>query len=199
MLTDRDRHAASLFNLPNKLTSLRLMLSVVLFGLVWLHLWKISIAVFAIAALTDWLDGQIARRRGLVSSLGRVYDPLVDKVLVCGLFIFLDEVRGTSLPGDAGLNAWMVTIVVSREFIVTGLRGFLEERGVSFGADWLGKIKMVLQCFAILWILIALAWSEQATVPGWAPVLRNVLNWTTVAITFISGGNYVRKAIAHLT
>jgi CDP-diacylglycerol--glycerol-3-phosphate 3-phosphatidyltransferase len=198
MPTERERHAASLFNLPNKLTSLRLILSLVLFGLVWLHLWKVSIALFAVAAFSDWLDGQIARRRGLVSSLGRVYDPLVDKILVCGLFIFLDDVHDTRLPGDAGLNAWMVTIVVAREFIVTGLRGFLEERGVSFGADWLGKVKMVLQCSAILWILVALAWSDQATVPDWAPVLRDVLNWTTVGVTFVSGGNYVRKAIAHL-
>jgi CDP-diacylglycerol--glycerol-3-phosphate 3-phosphatidyltransferase len=190
--------AASLFNLPNKLTSTRLILAFVLFLLVWFHLWLASVALFLVAAATDWLDGYIARQRNLTSSLGRVYDPLVDKIMVCGIFIFLLQVTGTSLPGNAGVNAWMVTIIVAREFIVTGIRGFLEDKGVSFGADWLGKIKMFLQCIAILWILAALSLAHAGLAEDWMVILRDILNWSTVGITFVSGANYVRRAVEHL-
>lgn len=195
---DRINPAASLFNLPNKLTSVRLVLSFVLFGTLWLHWWQVSLIVFAVAAITDWLDGYYARKRGLTSSLGRVYDPLVDKVMVSGVFIFLMEARGTALPGDAGLNAFMVTIIVAREFIVTGLRGFLEQMGVSFGADRLGKIKMCLQCLAILWILISLAVAAGGYPHPVLHVVRDVLNWSAVIATFISGANYVYRAVEHL-
>ena len=82
--------------------------------------------------------------------------------------------------------------------LVRDIRGFLEDKGVSFGADWLGKIKMFLQCIAILWILIALSLAHAGFVENWMVVLRDVLNWSTVAVTFISGTNYVRKAIEHL-
>jgi CDP-diacylglycerol--glycerol-3-phosphate 3-phosphatidyltransferase len=116
----------------------------------------------------------------------------VDKILVTGTFIFLLDIPAS------GLNAWMVTIVVAREFIVTGLRGFLEEKGVQFGADWLGKIKMLLQCAAILWILLFLSLTESgATAPGLA-LARDLLNWSMVLVTFISGANYVRRAVEHL-
>lgn len=193
--TDR---ASSLFNLPNKLTSARLVLSFVLFGALWYQLWLTSFAVFVIAAVTDWLDGYYARKRGLTSALGRVYDPLVDKVMVSGVFIFLMEAEGTPLAGNAGLNAFMVTVIVAREFIVTGLRGYLEEKGVSFGADWLGKIKMFLQCIAIGWILIALSLAVAGYESNAIVVLRDILNWSAVVATFISGANYVYKAIEHL-
>src|SRR5262245_1194090 len=125
------------FNLPNQLTAARFVLAIVLFVLIELDQWIACIVVFAVAAFTDWLDGYLARKQGLVSTLGRNLDPLVDKVLVCGAFIFL-------LPKghQAGwLQAWMVTVVVGRELVITGLRGFMEMHGAKFGADWLGKIK----------------------------------------------------------
>lgn len=187
--------AAGLYSLPNKLTTLRLGLAIVLFFFIWLQWWATCLVVFALAAFTDWLDGQVARRRGLISPLGRVYDPLVDKVLVCGVFIFLGEIHGTGLPGDAGLSAFMVTIIVAREFIVTGLRGFLEQHGISFGADRLGKIKMVLQCVAIIGILLGLALAERGLLPPGYPLLRDLLNWTAVLVTFWSGANYIWKAL----
>lgn len=188
----------SLYSLPNKLTSLRLGLSFVFFVCVGRQWWLLALAIFCVAAYTDWLDGYLARKRNLTSALGRVYDPLVDKVLTCGAFIFLSHARDTGLPGDAGLNAWMVTIIVAREFIVTGIRGFLEEKGVSFGADWLGKIKMAMQCFAIVWMLTTLMLTEWTTPAVWWTILRDLLNWSTVALTFYSGANYVRKALIHL-
>lgn len=184
--------AASLFNLPNKLTSLRLVLSFVLFVAIWLQQWPVSLVVFVAAAITDWLDGYFARKRGLTSSLGRVYDPLVDKILVCGTFIFF-----LSEPA-ANLNPWMVTIIVAREFLVTAVRGFLENKGVTFGADWFGKIKMVLQCAAIVWILFLLTLASYGVTRATLDLVRDVLNWTTVAATFFSGANYVRRAVQHL-
>lgn len=188
----------SLYSLPNKLTSLRLGLAFVLFVCIDMQWWIAGLAVFLVAAWTDWLDGQIARKRGLTSALGRVYDPLVDKVLNCGAFIFLSHAHGTGLPGDAGLNAWMVTIVVAREFIVTGIRGFLEEKGVPFGADWLGKYKMGLQCLAIIWLLVALAVAARTEPAAFWSTGRDLLNWGTVGLTFLSGANYVRNALKHL-
>src|SRR5271165_4867193 len=122
------------FSLPNQLTASRLVLAIVLFVLIaWSH-WMASIFVFAAAAVTDWLDGYLARKQGLTSALGRNFDPLVDKVLICGAYIFLMPVA------SSGLAPWMVTLVVARELIITSLRSFLENSGASFGADWLGKI-----------------------------------------------------------
>jgi CDP-diacylglycerol--glycerol-3-phosphate 3-phosphatidyltransferase len=146
------RQPASVFNLPNQLTTGRLALAVVLFVLIAFESWGWCLAVFALAAVTDWLDGYLARLQGQTSALGRVYDPLVDKVLMCGAFIFLLP-RGA---GEGWLTPWMVTVVVSRELLITGLRNFLETLGVQFGADWLGKLKMVLQCAALAAIFAAL-------------------------------------------
>src|ERR1700682_5402997 len=121
------------FNLPNQLTAARLVLALVLCVLIGYGLCLLCIGAFGLAALTDWLDGYLARKQGLTSALGRNLDPLVDKLLVCGAFIFLLPVPG------AGLAAWMVTVVVAREIIVTGLRSYFEARGVNFGADLAGK------------------------------------------------------------
>src|SRR5438876_10625439 len=133
MATAAPKREPPVFNLPNQLTALRLVLGLVLFACIDQHLWIVSIVIFALAATTDWLDGYLARKQGLVSTLGRNLDPLVDKVLVCGAYIFLLPVHG------AGLTAWMVTVVVARELIITGLSSFMENRGATFGADWLGK------------------------------------------------------------
>ena len=106
------------WNVPNILTATRLGLAVVLFALITLESWVLALVVFVVAAITDWLDGFVARRQGLTSAFGRNFDPLVDKVLVCGAFIFLIKTDG------AGLFPWMVTLVVARELVVTGLRSF---------------------------------------------------------------------------
>lgn len=177
------------FNLPNQLTAARLGLAIVLFVLIEFKLWIACVVIFALAAVTDWLDGYLARKQGLVSTLGRNLDPLVDKVLVCGAFIFL-------LPVDeAGLAAWMVTVVVARELIITGLRGFLENRGATFGADWLGKIKMVLQCAALFAIFLWLhvVWLEwpRAQIVG---ILRDILVYGMLAATALSGLQYLWRA-----
>ncbi len=176
------------FNLPNQLTAGRLVLGVILFVLIEHHQWLWCIAIFALAAFTDWLDGYVARLQGITSTLGRNLDPLVDKVVVCGAYIFLLE------HDESGLTPWMVVIVVSRELIITGLRSFLENLGANFGAEWLGKIKMVLQCAALFAIFLAL-YEENQPVFMWG---RDILVWAMLIATALSGLQYLWKAFALL-
>lgn len=168
------------------------MLALILFALIAYRQWVACIVVFALAALTDWLDGYFARKQGLVSTLGRNLDPLVDKVLICGAFIFLVPVEGS------GLAAWMATLVVARELIITSLRGFLESAGARFGADWLGKIKMVLQCAALFAVFIALRIQEATAADDGMrfafDLLRAILIYAMLAATALSGLQYLWRA-----
>ena len=174
------------FTLPNQLTFLRLGLAGVLFALIAAEAWWWCVGVFTLAAFTDWLDGWLARNFDMGSVLGRVLDPLVDKVLMTGLFIFLLP-RGQA---EGWLTAWMVTVIVGREFLITGLRNWMESRGVPFGADLFGKVKMALQCAAAVVLLLALA------APGETlNQTRTVLVWAMLAATVLSGLSYVVKAI----
>ena len=180
------------FNLPNQLTLSRFVLGIVLFALIAVQWWIWCLVVFAAAAVTDWLDGYFARKQGLVSTLGRVLDPLVDKVLVGGAYIFL-----LPLGNQAGLAAWMVTLVVAREMVITGLRSFMEHRGATFGADWLGKIKMVLQCATLFAIFTYLELPDLgvSTEVNWLfAVLRDVLIYAMLAATALSGLQYLWRA-----
>jgi CDP-diacylglycerol--glycerol-3-phosphate 3-phosphatidyltransferase len=177
------------FNLPNQLTAARAGLAVVLFAFIALHWWTWCFVVFALAAITDYLDGYLARKQGITSTLGRNLDPLVDKVLICGAFIFL-------LPESAsGLAPWMVTVVVARELTITVLRSFLEGQGAKFGADWLGKLKMWLQCAALIVIFLTFSMADDA---GDAPsawlAARGVVIYAMVVVTIASGLQYLWKA-----
>jgi len=191
MSTMTPRQPPSVFNLPNQLTTARLFLSIILFVLIGMEAWFWCLVVFALAALTDWLDGYLARLQNLASALGRVFDPLVDKVLVCGAFIFL--LPFGSREGQGWLTPWMVTVVVARELIITGLRSYLETIGAQFGADWLGKLKMGLQCAAILAIFVCqlpLAGSFQVL----CLYLRDGLIYAMVLATILSGLQYLWRA-----
>lgn len=190
MATITPRRRPSVFNLPNQLTASRLVLAVLLFALIALQGWLGCLIVFALAALTDWLDGYIARRQGLSTSLGRVFDPLVDKVLICGAFIFL--LPEGSRPETGWLTPWMVVVVVAREFLITGLRGYLEAVGVRFGADWLGKLKMGLQCAALVAIFASL-YLEDSLPFAW---IRTALIWAMLAVTTLSGLQYLGRGLA---
>ena len=176
---------SDIWTIPNQLTLLRLGLCVVLFALIALERWWWCLGVFALAALTDWLDGWIARRWHMGSDLGRLLDPLVDKVLMTGVFIFLLP-RGQA---EGWLTAWMVTVVVGREFLITGLRNWMESRGIPFGADWLGKLKMALQCAAAFALFLALAMPSEALA-----LIRASLVWAMLAATVLSGAQYVVRA-----
>ncbi|MBM3986213.1 MAG: CDP-diacylglycerol--glycerol-3-phosphate 3-phosphatidyltransferase [Planctomycetes bacterium] len=193
-------------NLPNQITLGRFVLALGFFAFFVLadlehapQAWKplVAGAVFGLAVASDALDGYYARKLGLQSDFGRIADPVVDKVIVSGGLILLaacDWARPWLPP-------WMAVLVIGREFMVNGLRGFIEARGVAFPARWDGKLKMVLQCIVIplllLWRALDLA------LPGEATLLR-LLDWTTLAcvwlmfvVTMLSGARYV-SAAAHV-
>ncbi|MBX7104764.1 MAG: CDP-diacylglycerol--glycerol-3-phosphate 3-phosphatidyltransferase [Gemmataceae bacterium] len=176
-----------MWNLPNILTISRLGLTVVLCVLIHYARWTEGLVVFCVAALTDWLDGYLARKQGLTSAFGRNLDPLVDKLLICGAFIFLIPVPA------AGLAPWMVMLVVSREIVVTGLRSFFEARQVSFGADFLGKLKMGTQCAAVIATLLLLALPADRR--AGLDALQIGLVWAMLAATALSGLQYVVRAL----
>src|SRR5207245_7472869 len=118
-----------------------------------------------------------------------IFDPLVDKVLICGAYIFLLE-----FSAQTGLTPWMVTVVVARELIINGLRTFLESRGVHFGADWLGKIKMGLQCAALIAIFMALYIKDLGASLDTRLLLvrlRDGLIYAMIAATALSGLQYL--------
>lgn len=143
-------------NLPNALTITRIflvpLLVVVLLTKFEGHLIAgvpkqlVAAAIFGLASITDWLDGYLARRRGQVTALGRMMDPLADKLLTSAAFISL--VQLDLAP------AWMVAVIIGRELAVTGLRSLASVRGTGFGASSLGKIKMVAQVTAILLLIL---------------------------------------------
>ena len=184
------------FNLPNQLTSLRLILSVVLFGLISGEHYIAAFVLFLVAVGTDWLDGYYARKFNQVTTLGRILDPFADKVIVCGTFIFLLVAPGMR-DAPLGLRAWMVVVIVGRELLVTALRSFLEEKGSDFSANMSGKLKMVLQCVAAgasLVYLHCLQFVDQVappTVPQWVYWITIVSIWSAVILTVYSGTIYV--------
>ncbi len=179
------------YTLPNLLTALRFVFAVLLFVLIAFGAWVGCLVVFALAAVTDWLDGFLARRWGHTSSVGRNLDPMADKVLTCGAFIFL-------LPygeRDGWLVPWMVTVVVVRELLITGLRSFLEAHGAKFGADWLGKLKMGLQCAALIAIFVAfLGWDPASYAAEFFATARSGLIYAMLAATVLSALQYLSRA-----
>ncbi|MCH8829422.1 MAG: CDP-diacylglycerol--glycerol-3-phosphate 3-phosphatidyltransferase [Planctomycetes bacterium] len=182
-------------NIPNLITISRLVLAVVLFTLIYIHgFWMTSAILFVVAAWTDFLDGYIARKYGMVTVLGRILDPFVDKIIIGGAFIFLSEKTVTLENGEvlrSGVNAWMAMIVIGREMFVTSLRAFLERQGRDFSANWSGKLKMVLQCIAVPAALLSL--DPRFDSDGFR-LLRDVLLWSAVAVTVFSGVIYVFRA-----
>jgi len=176
---------SQLVNVPNLLTFARLFMSVGLFVFIAVENWLACLIIFALAAVTDWFDGYFARLLNQGTAFGRTFDPLVDKVLVCGAFIFLLPIADRS-----GITAWMATVVVSRELLVTGLRTFMESSGAKFGADWFGKIKMGLQCAALIAIFVVLDYSSWTT----GILLRDILIYAMLAATIFSGLEYFWRA-----
>jgi len=183
-------------NLPNAITFSRFVLSLVLFALMQAGgYWLTAAGLFVFAVLTDVLDGWIARRYKLITQLGRIMDPFVDKFITSGTFLFLLPVTQQS-----GVTPWMVVIVLGREMLVTSLRGFLEQRGADFSASFSGKLKMFLQCVAATAAIL----SMHPPIAEWSvggmefTAVRDVLLWSMVAVTVWSGWDYVQRAIVLL-
>ncbi len=192
---------AAVFNLPNQLTTSRLVLSVVLFCFIAAEYYLTSMVLFIIAASTDWLDGYYARKYNLVTTLGRILDPFADKVIVCGTLIFLVAVPAMTATWY-GLQAWMVVLIVGRELLVTALRSFMEQRGSDFSAKMAGKLKMVLQCVAAGVGLFYLHYPttdvggiRTVDAPLWCCGLLAVSVWSAVVLTVYSGVGYVVAAV----
>jgi len=178
-------------NLPNALTIVRIflvpLLVVVLltqgaqremFGIAKE---LIAAAIFGIASITDWLDGYLARRRRQVTWLGQVLDPIADKLLTSAAFISLVQL---------GLApAWMVALIIGREFAITGLRSLAYTKGITIPASPLGKIKMASQVTAIL--LLILGWRPM---PWLAPIGYAAL-WVVMLTAVISAADYYRRFV----
>jgi len=186
-------------NLPNKLTVSR-------FALTALFLWALfsplalndtlALIFFCLASLTDYLDGSISRRRGLVTNFGILMDPLADKVLVCAAFIAFVESTHLNPGAPVKVAAWMVILIVARELAITGMRLLAASKKIVLAADNFGKVKTVCQIVTIIALLITDATHE------WNPPLQNFLRpwvadfarialWATVVLTAVSGLVYL--------
>jgi len=195
-----NRISATVFNLPNQLSSARLILAVVLFCFIANGFYLTSLVLFLIAAGTDWLDGFCARRYGQVTTLGRILDPFADKVIICGTFIYLAAVPAMARD-PLGVKAWMVVVIVGRELLVTALRSFIEQKGGDFSAKMAGKLKMLLQCLAAavgLYYLHSIAIVDGVATgqaDDWCRWLLAGSVWSAVALTIYSGIVYIAAAV----
>lgn len=191
-MSDESARPGHWLNIPNLITISRLLMAVVLFVLIeangW---WKTATVLFLIAAATDFLDGYIARRYGLVTPLGRILDPFADKIIICGSFVFLLSDGGTE--AKSGVTAWIVVVILAREMFVTSLRGFLEQRGQDFSAAFSGKLKMALQCAAVPLCLLSMDTAIRQRY-GDLVLIRDITLWAAVAVTVFSGVEYSIRA-----
>jgi CDP-diacylglycerol--glycerol-3-phosphate 3-phosphatidyltransferase len=183
-------------NLPNKLTVARLILTgvfVACFYMPWDHAMTAALLVFALASITDYLDGKIARARNLVTNFGKLFDPLADKVLIAAAFILLVE--------RTEMKAWIAIAILGREFFVTGIRLIAAQRGVVLAAERLGKHKMAWQIITVLYFLLSAAseetlfgflrpWLEPSPAHWWTGAC--IVGFTTL-LTVVSGFSYFWK------
>jgi CDP-diacylglycerol--glycerol-3-phosphate 3-phosphatidyltransferase len=169
-------------NLPNGLTLMRIFLVPLLVAVLLTKYSVIAVAVFLAASLTDLLDGYFARKRKEITTLGTLLDPVADKLLVSSAFISLVQLQ--LVP------AWMVAIIVGREFAVTGLRSIASAQGFTIDASQFGKIKMVTQVAAITFLILGM--------PGDTPYpvfqkLGNFMLYVVVVFAVVSAIDYFRR------
>ncbi|MEM9373489.1 MAG: CDP-diacylglycerol--glycerol-3-phosphate 3-phosphatidyltransferase [Planctomycetota bacterium] len=159
-------------------------------------------ALFIIAALTDALDGHLARKWKAESKFGRIMDPFADKFLVLGAFIMLAGPGFTSAAEGIGriqvsaISGWMAVAMVARELLVTSIRGAYESDGVDFSAGWSGKAKMILQSVAVPAILLVIAFGNPAPDTN-ARTFLVLLAWATTVVTVLSAFPYIGRALQH--
>jgi CDP-diacylglycerol--glycerol-3-phosphate 3-phosphatidyltransferase len=192
-------------NIPNQITLGRLVLAIVFFGLLSFHLpgsagrqWILTACfwLFLVAALGDMVDGWLARTWKQVTSFGRIADPVVDKVMVCGAFAFFASDLFHSPQTDVNVTnvqPWMAVVILLRELLVSAIRSFSEAQGTSFAATWAGKLKMFVQSTTVCVVLGVQAWYPD--VPVWLRI-QIVCVWVTVIVTALSIFGYIRKARA---
>jgi len=185
-------------NLPNKLTLSRFVLTVAFLAVMFStvdYRETIALVLFIAGGISDFLDGQIARRRKLITNFGILMDPLADKIMVCSAFIAFVDLKW--------IPAWMVVIIVARELAITGLRLLAASKNVVLAAEGYGKHKTVSQIIAIIAILVLASYQEWGGVGQaifgmhlignvpWVNWFTEVAKWLAVVLTFISGGLYL--------
>ena len=163
-------------NLPNKLTIAR-VIAVPFFIAAYMKGWYLpAFVIFILASLTYTLDGKIARRYNLVTNFGKIMDPLADKLLVCSALICLIELNA--------LPAWMVIIIISREFIISGFRLIASDNGVVIAASYWGKFKTTFQMVSVVLLIL--------DIPALAFV-TTICVWIALVLTIVSLVDYIYK------
>ena len=192
-------NSGTIWNIPNLLTLFRIAMIPVIAVLLLspsreAGFW--AAAVFAVASVTDWLDGYLARRMGIVTTFGKFLDPIADKMIVMAALVMI-------LPFNR-VPAWMVLVILGREIIITGLRGVASTEGIVIPASNLGKFKTIFQIVAILGLLLHYDyhWFFGVDHP-WVNVNMHHIGmfylWIAVIITIWSGVDYLRKFMKVLT
>lgn len=193
-------------NLPNKLTASRFILTVAFLAVMFsqgpYHV-TIALVLFCAAGISDFLDGEIARRRKLITNFGILMDPLADKIMVCSAFI--------AFVGLDWMPAWMAVLVVARELAITGLRLLAASKNVVLAAERYGKHKTISQIVAIIAILVLHAYLDWGTIGraifGWSIFDKHswvywfapAALWVSMALTFVSGWLYLwRNRVLYL-
>ena len=167
-------------NLPNKLTLLRVIM--IPFFVVFMLMdgmasaRYIALALFVVASFTDFLDGNIARKRNLVTNFGKFMDPLADKLLVCSALICLIE--------TGQLPAWYVIIIIAREFIISGFRLIASDNGIVIAASYWGKFKTVSQMIMIILMIL--------NIPALS-IVTTLFYWIALILTVVSLADYIKK------
>ena len=169
-------------NLPNKLTVLRVIMIPFFVAFMLTDIGGeygkyIALAIFVVASLTDLLDGHLARKHNLVTNFGKFMDPLADKLLVCSALICLVEMQR--------LAAWMVILIISREFIISGFRLIASDNGVVIAASYWGKFKTTFQMLMIILLILDLG--------GVFTLIETAVTWIALALTVISLIDYLIK------
>jgi CDP-diacylglycerol---glycerol-3-phosphate 3-phosphatidyltransferase len=180
-------------NLPNKLTVARLVLTVLFLALFFGKFRygdTLALFIFAVASLTDYFDGKIARRDNLITNFGILMDPLADKILICSAFI--------AFVGRGLIPAWMVVIIVARELAITGLRLLASTKNLVIAAERYGKHKTISQIVATIAILVLVSYPEwggwaRSVFDWWVPPFAELSKWVAVILTGLSGGIYLWK------
>ena len=170
-------------NIPNTLTIIRMIL-IIPFVILLLNGADIpAVVIFIVASFTDMLDGKIARKYNLVTNFGKFMDPLADKLLVCSALICLVEMER--------LAAWIVIIIIAREFIISGFRLVASDNGIVIAASYWGKFKTVFQMIMVVVLMLNIQNSV-------FQMLGTILVWISLALTLISLADYVVKNIGVL-
>lgn len=178
-------------NIANKLTLLRIILVFVFMGVIWIPmglsievvLW-ISLAIFVVASLTDFLDGHLARKLNLVTNLGKFMDPLADKMLVATALLAIVSLGDQNLLPMGSFPAWIVVFIILREFMVSGLRLVAASQNLVLAANYWGKVKTTVQMITIIVYLLPI---QSELLSGIAIVLA----YASLVLTLISGFIYL--------